>query len=464
MNSSPLVTIYVPCHNYGRFLHQCVESIFNQLYTNWELFIVDEGSSDDSELVGQNLAMMRPKNVTFIRHSQAVGLQKLANIILGKANGKYMMRVDADDWLDESALLIMVAKLESNAEIGMVYGNYFYTASDGTVTGMERRKKLGYEDKVGHMPPHGACTMFRTRSLKAVGGYSEDVNAQDGWELWYKLNQRIGAFSLDAPLFYYRQHDDALTRNQDRLLEARSQIFKKLAANLEGDYKPVSVAVVPVRESYPSFKDVPYQIFNGISLLERALISAVKSKTIDHVIVASQSENVLEFSAKLEAAGKVPPHLRYLRPIDKSIDGSLPIRDILIGASKYFNQLTGAHADIMAYLSLHAVHRRSAHIDNALNVLRITESDSVVSVQEEREPMFRIGKTGLDLLNPGRFQGLSFEREKLFQFNGSIIATWLEVLQANHLLGENISFVEMSPDDSYQIKNIEALEAYSRHK
>jgi CMP-N-acetylneuraminic acid synthetase len=431
--------------------------VFTQLYHNWELLIIDEGSTDETEEIGQELALMRPENTKFIRHSQPVGLQKLANMVLRRANGKYMVRLDADDWFDESALLIMVHKLESSSEVGMVYGNYFYVASDGAVLGMERRIKIDHEDKVGHLPPHGACTMFRTRSLKAVGGYSEDVNAQDGWELWYKLRSRIGASSLDTPLFYYRQHEDALTLDHRRLLEARTLIFKKIAANLEGDYKPISVAVIPVRESYPGFEGVPYRNFNGISLLERALMSASSSETVSHVVVASQSNSVLEFSAKLEASGQVPPHMRYLRPMDDRPDGRLPMKDLLLGAAQYFNQLTGTQPDILAYLSLHAVHRRNTHIDKAVNVLRITESDSVVSVQEEREPMFRPGKTGLELLNPGRFDGLSFDREKLFQFNGSIIATWREVLEANQLLGENISFIEMSSEDSYQIKSIEML-------
>lgn len=464
MSSAPLVTVYVPCRNYGRFLRQCVESVFGQLYTHWELLIIDEGSIDETEEVGQELARMLPENVTFIRHTQAVGLQKLANMILRRAKGKYMMRLDADDWLDESALLVMVSKLESSPEIGMVYGNYFYVSSDGTVLGMERRNKLGHEDKVGYLPPHGACTMFRTRSLKAVGGYSEDVNAQDGWELWYKLNSRIGSSSLDTPLFYYRQHEAALTRNHRRLLDARSQIFEKIAANLDGDYKPVAIAVVPVRESYPGFEGVPYRTFNGTSLLERAIISATSAGTISHVLVASQSSTVLEFAAKLEATGKVPAHLRYLRPMADRRDGSVPIKDILIGAGKYFSELTGSPPDILAYLSLHAVHRRNTHINNAINVLRINESDSVVSVHEEREPMFRLGKTGLDLLNPGRFDGLSFDREKLFHFNGSIIATWWEILQANDLLGENISFIEMSSEDSYQVKSIEMLNNYVKQQ
>jgi len=453
MNTTPLVTIYIPCRNYGHFLTQCVESVFSQLYTNWELIIVDEASTDDTISIAEDFCHLRPDAITFIHNETATGLQKLANTVLGLAKGKYMVRLDADDWLDECALLTMVAKLEATPDIGMVYGNYFYTDIDGKVLGIERRHKLGDEDTVGHLPPHGACTMFQTRALKVVGGYSEDVNAQDGWELWYKLYSRIGAASLDIPIFYYRQHGSSLSRDSNRLLKARSRIFSRISETLEGDYKPTCVAVIPVRESYPGFDGVPYRKFDDSSLLERAILSAAQSNKVDSVLVSSQSQRVLDYAEKLELEGRVPPHLRLLRVEDENSGRNIPIRDLMVNAGEHYAEVNGVFPDVMAFLSLHAVHRRTEHIDKALNVLRITESDTVVSVQEEREPMFTHGETGLQLLNPGRFQELSFDRERFYRFNGSIIATWWEVLQAHHLFGEKTAFIEMSSQDSLQIKD-----------
>lgn len=457
MNSSPLVTVYIPCRNYGRFLARCVESVFAQLYMNWELIIVNEASTDDTANIAQSLLRQRPDAITIIHNKSAAGLQKIANTVLGIAKGKYMVRLDADDWLDESALLIMVAKLEATPDIGLVYGNYFYTDEHGNVLGMERRHKLDDEDMVGHLPPHGACTMFRARALKAVGGYSEDVDAQDGWELWYKLYHRIGAASLDVPIFYYRQHGCSLSRDSSRLLSARSRIFNRISDTLEGDYKPVNVAVIPVRESYPGFEGVPYRKINGVSLLELAILSASKSSKIKTVIISSQSQSVLDYAEKLEKDGSVPRHMRLLREEDKNIGRNIPIRDLMINAGEYYANVNSVFPDVMAFMSLHAVSRRTEHVEKALNVLRITESDTVVSVQEEREPMFAHGESGLKLLNPGRFQELSFDRERLYRFNGSIIATWWEVLLEHHLFGDKIAYIEMSADDSFQIKKSSML-------
>ena len=111
LKSFPLVTVYIPCRNYGRFLAQCVESVFNQLYTNWELILVDEASEDNTASIAENLRQRRPDLITVVRNLKPLGLQKLANYVLGIAKGKYTMRLDADDWLDEGALLLMVSKI-----------------------------------------------------------------------------------------------------------------------------------------------------------------------------------------------------------------------------------------------------------------------------------------------------------------------------------------------------------------
>ena len=130
----------------------------------------------------------------------------------------------------------------------------------------------------------------------------------------------------------------------------------------------------------------------------------------------------------------------------------------MVSAAKHYESLNKSYPDVMIYLSLHAIHRTSDHIDNALNILRLTESDCVVSVQEEREPMFRYGKSGLELINPGRFRDLTYDRERLFRFNGSIISTWWEILEEGRLFGEKTAFIEMSKEDSLQVNTPSSLD------
>jgi glycosyltransferase involved in cell wall biosynthesis len=455
-SDSPLVTVYVPCRNYGRYLEKAVASVHAQLYRNWELYIIDEASTDETPVVCERLRAVAPDRIHVITHTTPQGLQKTANTVLNLTRGRYIMRLDADDWLDEAALLLMVAKLESDPKLGLVYGNYFYASEDGKVLGMEHRYRLGSEDTVGHLPPHGACTMVRTRVLKAVGGYSEDVDAQDGWELWYKLINRVQAANLEAPLFYYRQHDASLSRDSSRLLAARAKIFGKLRQQMEGSYRLSCLAVIGVRESYPGFEGVPYQMIGRRSLLQRAVESATGAAGVTEVIVTSGSQSVLDYAESLERDGLVGAHMRVLRPATWE-SGHLPVVEVLRHASEAYKRKYAAYPDAVVFLSAHAPLRRAEHVEKGLNILRVTCSDSVVSVTEEREPVFTHGASGLQLLNPGRFQNLTYDRERLYRFNGAFLGVWWDVVAANSIFGEQVGYFEMSAEDSFQIKRPDDL-------
>jgi glycosyltransferase involved in cell wall biosynthesis len=457
----PLVTVYVPTRNYARYLKQAVDSVRQQLYPNWELFIIDEGSTDETALVAGQAQQSDPTRIRLLSNTAPQGLQRVANRVLALARGRYIMRLDADDWLEESALLLMVAKLESDPRLGLVYGNYFYADPEGHVIGVERRQKLGSEDDARHVPPHGACTMVRTRELKAVGGYSEEVDAQDGWDLWHKLVHRVKTANLEAPLFYYRQHDTSLSRNDRRLLSARDRILAEARARLSGGYRPSCVAVIPVRESYPGFQGVPYVELEGRSLLQRALQSAQDAQGITEIIVTSQSESVLAFAADLHERGLVGAHMRVHRPPEMTRP-RIRLPEILIHAGEAYQHAHGRYPDVVVFLSLHAPLRRAVDVDKAVDTLRIHACDSVVSVCEEVEPVFAHGRDGLQLLNPGRFDGLTFERERLYHFNGAVLAVWWDVVSTGELFGQRIGYVEMSHEDGIQVKrtlDVESLRA-----
>jgi len=449
--SFPLVTVYIPCRNYAPFLPSAVQSVIDQLYKNWEMLILDEGSDDDTFVIAKGFQRQCPERISVIHNSKPVGLQKIANNVLRIANGKYVMRLDADDWLDEGALLLMVAKLESKAEYGLVHSNYYYTDEQGKILGTERRQKIGNEEASRHLPPHGACTMVRTRELKAVGGYSEDVNAQDGWDLWFKLLYRVKCAHLDAPLFYYRQHGESLSRDSNRLLKARAEIFRNSRERLEGSYNLTCLAIIPVRESYPEWKGVPYQRIKGKTLLERALESAATANGVTEIAISSENQSVLDFSEELENQTGYK-HERILR-LQSASRSSLKPLEILTQAVEVFHKKHNYIPDIILFLSIHAPLRKAEHVDKAIDVLRVNMSDSVVSVQQEWEPMFCHGKKGLELLNPGRFDGLEFEKESLYRFNGAIIGLWSCNLQENTLFGDSIAYIEMSESDSLQVKH-----------
>lgn len=447
----PLVTIYIPCNNYGKYLNQALSSVENQLYKNWELFIIDEGSVDNTSSIANNFKQLYPEKVKVIINPTPIGLQKVANKVLRFANGKYIVRLDADDWFDESALLLMACKLESNNKLGLVYGNYFYTNETGAVIGVENNLNLSTEDPSKIYPPHGACTMVQTRLLKTVGGYSEEFKAQDGWELWYKILQNSESAKLVAPLFYYRKHNKSLSTNPSKLLSSRNDIISKIRANQQGSYKPSCLAVIPVREALPDFEGIPYAEINGKSILQMAIESAQMANNVTEVAVTSSSK-VLKFSKKLFEKLKISEFLLIERP-DYLYDVDFSPREFLIHAGESYYKKYDCYPDIITFLNLHTPLRQSKHVNSAVDSLIVNKCDSVISVSEINEPTFVRGNNGLNIINPGRFDNVNYEKEKVYQHKGDIIAVWWEVLKNHNLFGENIGYIQILEGESVKINS-----------
>ena len=115
----PKVTIYITNYNYGRFITQAIDSCINQTFKNFEIIIIDDGSTDKSKKIINKYT----RDYTFIRSqfNKNQGLIKSCNSALRSARGEYILRLDADDWLDKNALEIMVNKLEKNRNVEFIF-------------------------------------------------------------------------------------------------------------------------------------------------------------------------------------------------------------------------------------------------------------------------------------------------------------------------------------------------------
>ena len=272
---SPKVTVYITCHNYGRFVEQAIDSVYQQIYLDWELLIIDDGSTDDSAVTIEKMAAQRPDRVRTYVNAAPRGLPWCANLAIEEARGSYLIRLDADDYFDESALLTMATFLDRNPEVALVYPNYVYVAEDGGYLGIEHRKKVGSETKVLDLPAHGACTMVRRRVLKSVGGYSGEHKAQDGHQIWLKILNRYRIANVATPLFFYRQHGSSLTTDKTRLLAARREIKRAIASRHEGDIKVRVGGVIPAKNTGTHLPNICLEVIAGKPLIDYAIEAAL---------------------------------------------------------------------------------------------------------------------------------------------------------------------------------------------
>ncbi|MCG8511122.1 MAG: glycosyltransferase, partial [Rhodospirillales bacterium] len=213
----PQISIYIVNHNYGRYIEQAIQSVLNQTCDDYELLIIDNGSTDGSEEIISRYSN-HEKVVTLFQDN--IGLNRTNNVAIDETTGRYVMRLDADDYLHENALEVLAGTLDRRDDVGLVFPDYYLVDADGRLLDILRRHNFD-EVTLLDQPAHGACTMIRRECLRALDGYDESYHCQDGWDLWVRFIGRYGVANVNLPLFYYRQHGTSLTDNEERILATR---------------------------------------------------------------------------------------------------------------------------------------------------------------------------------------------------------------------------------------------------
>lgn len=455
----PKVTVYTPSRNYGRFLGKALSSIFAQTMPDWEVLVFLEGSEDESEQVATQYAMASPERVRIFRHEEPKGLQHCANTAIQEARGDFIVRLDADDFLDENALLVLSNYLERNPETALVYPNYFYVDEGGEIIDVDIRKKVGTEARVLDLPAHGACTMFRKRVLKTIGGYDEAINAQDGYDIWLSIVGRFPVANVSTPLFFYRQHGASLTRDESRILNAQSEIraaHVQRGGRGDGKVRLKIAAVVGAKLDYPGMPGMALQEIGGRPLLNYTVDAAQQSGLFDEIIVTTDAEQVVD-----HCKATWPEIRAYVRP-DGLSETSTKLEAVISEAVMRLEKSFTYFPDIVVFLNSNAPLRRGDHIRNAVNTLLLHNTDSVFSVYEDFDLHYLHGGNGLVPLSRERHMQLRIEREALYVDNRAVQAAWREVITETDFKGSRVGHFIMPMMNSFHIRSKDEFELVSR--
>ena len=156
-------------HNYGRYLEQAINSVLKQTFKDFELIIIDNGSNDSSKEIIKKYS--KNKNIKII-FQKNIGLNATNNVALNYSRGKFIMRLDADDYLDENALEIMYNKIKSDDRLGLVFPDYYLVDEKNDLIELVRRHDFT-KVKLFDQPAHGACTLIKKEILTFLNGYNE---------------------------------------------------------------------------------------------------------------------------------------------------------------------------------------------------------------------------------------------------------------------------------------------------
>lgn len=425
---TPLISVYITNHNYARYLRQAIESVLAQTLQNFELIVIDDGSTDNSRDIIETFSE-HEKIITIFQHNQ--GLVVTNNIALRQARGRYIMRLDADDWLDENALQVLSGVLEREPEIGLVFPDYYLVDSNGNVLEAVRRHDFE-EVKLFDQPAHGAGTMIRRNCLLELEGYDETVDCQDGWDVWVRFIQNFGIRNVNLPLFYYRQHGKNLTNNERRLLEARQQILSKHATQKSRMLK--GVAVIPVRGRHLDPGSIALDMLGDKTVLDWTLEAALAAKRIEHVIVTSPDDAIINH-VRSRYADRVLTVRRHaqLAMLNTAVE------DTVFHAIETY-QTESEKADVVVLLYVECPFRTSQHIDSTFDVMEIFDAETVIGVRAETDEYFRHDGGGLIPLR--KTSSLRLEREELFRGVGQIYTVRRKYLENERtVIGKRVGHI-----------------------
>ncbi len=438
-----LVSVYISSHNYGRFLHDAIESVMRQTYKNWELLIFNDGSSDNTAEV-MNLYKGDPRVRLF--ETPKIGLTKVCNTALREAKGKFLIRLDGDDAFDENILLILTHYMEADPELALVFPDYYLMDEFGEIFAQERRQKLSESNHLLDVPPNGACTMVKISVLQALGGYREDLGAQDGFDLWTRISKNYRCRNVNLPLFYYRRHGTNLTNNSMRILSARRQIKKDTIIEQLDAYKP-TIAVIPCRKNYDFAADLWDQRIGSETLLIHAIRTCLGSKAIDHVVVACDNPRVKETLSLFNDA-----RLTYFeRKMEDTIHSKSLVPTLHSIAQIFDPQMNGS--TVVCYVQAPFV--TSETLEESLYTMLINQTDSSIGVQEVKHHLLQRTSFGLQSLNPK--SAIRSDFNVVYAEANIAMATRNKNLARGSMTGPSVSNFIASPDECFFIDSVRNL-------
>ncbi len=218
----PQVSIVIPCYNHGKFVDDAVDSILNQTFQDFEIFVVNDGSTE--EFTVQKLKhYQKPK--TRVIHTKNQGLAAARNTAIRQADGKYIAALDADDTYDPTFLEKAVQVVEQQPDVGIVVCGitYFGVVNRKLMpTSGDVRVCLSQSGTVG-------SSFFRKICWEQAGGYNEHIRAYEDWDFNINVTKRGWRLHvINEYLFNYRQHATSM-RIEARAI--RPELVRELVQN-----------------------------------------------------------------------------------------------------------------------------------------------------------------------------------------------------------------------------------------
>ncbi len=299
----PLISIILPTYNGSRYLSESINGIIDQSYTNWELIIVDDGSTDSTPDIIK-LFKEKDKRIRSITHSENLNLPNALNTGFAASKGEYLTWTSDDNLYKKEALFEMVRYLENNINVDIVFCDFSIIDENGNLV---KNITLNESNAFAYTNYNGGCFLYRRIVFEKIGFYNINLFGTEDWDYWLRALKFFTISQLHKNLYAYRFHPKSLSN------EKKEMIFKSLISTLFENLPQIDIFTEKdISKGY--YTIAHYALYlNNLPLTIKALLLAYWHSPSELIKCILMRDNILEFSFYKRVYYKILYLIKYKR-------------------------------------------------------------------------------------------------------------------------------------------------------
>ena len=215
-NRNPLISVIINCHNGEKYLDNCIKSVLNQTYRNWEIIFFDNNSSDKSSKLIKSYDDHRIK---YFRSKKTHTLYKARNLAVNKSNAEYITFLDVDDWWVKTKLKEQINFFLSNPSLDIVYSNlylFFQKDLSKKIFIKKINNKNITQNLVNKFEMPLLTSMIKREFFKLVK-FDDNFTIIGDLDFFIRASTKGKIKGIKKPLAYYRHHENNLSKKKINL-------------------------------------------------------------------------------------------------------------------------------------------------------------------------------------------------------------------------------------------------------
>lgn len=229
MIKNPRVSVIIPTFNRAHLIGKAIKSVLNQTYKDFEIIVVDDGSTDNTEEIVKSFTDFK---IHYICHKHNRGASTARNTAIKASRGEYFAFLDSDDeWLPEKLDKQMKIFESESSEVGVVYtGDYYVDEKDKEIKKVHIPRKEGYiyeELLAGNYVGTPSALLVKKECFTKVGLFDEDLSGSEDYDMWFRIAKYYKFRYVKDLLVVCLIHNNQITANSEVMIEGVKRIQKK---------------------------------------------------------------------------------------------------------------------------------------------------------------------------------------------------------------------------------------------